>query len=448
MTAFRLELSCCALLLSVTGLHAQVQKSPPGTTAPSDDYTALAQSTTSIALQAAEAKMATQDWAGAVVLLQPLTSQAKPTADALYDLGFCEESLNDTPAATEAYRRAAEADGTAVLPVVALGLLYARSGNLDAATPALEKAVSVKSANATSSAAQAQAYRALARIHLASAPERSRDELLEGLRLSPEQPADVQLSGEIAEALHDDAAAEQAFARVLKATPDDPTAAAQYAHVLQHEGKSTEAHTALQSALQKHPDNAELLTEQAGMLLHEKNISAAIPLLMTLHTTRPADAAATRLLARAYVAQGEPAKADGLFQQLAAAAPGNGDLLSEWADSLIRAKRDAEAEPLLERALAATFSSPSEHAHAAEELAFAASTAHKPETVVRAISIRNSILPMDATSAFLLATAHDTLHHSREAAGYYRQFLELANGKLPDETWQAQQRLLTLSRAK
>ncbi len=447
MTTSRLLL-LCGIFISTSHLPAQVQQLPPGTSVPTDDRSASVPSSTAAALQAAEAKMAAQDWAGAVTLLQPLTSQPRPSADALYDLGFCEESMNNTPAAIKAYQHAAEADGTAVLPRVALGLLYARSGNLAAAEPALREAVSLKQNNAASAAAQAQAYRALARIHLATSPERSRDELLEGLRLSPEMPADVQLSGEIADALHDDAAAETAFARVLKNDPDEPSAAAQYARVLEHEGKPAEAHAAITKALQAHPQDPELLSEQAGMLLHEKNFPAAIPLLETLHRTHPTDTAATRLLARAYAAQGEPAKAEHLFQQLAAADPGNGDLLSQWADSLIRQKRSAEAEPLLERALTGTFSSTAERAHAAEELAFAASTVHKPETVLRAISIRNAILPMDATSAFLLATAHDTLHHSREAAGLYRQFLELANGKFPDEEWQAQQRLTTLSRAK
>jgi len=62
--------------------------------------------------------------------------------------------------------------------------------------------------------------------------------------------------------------------------------------------------------------------------------------------------------------------------------------------------------------------------------------------------MRNAILAMDAPSAFLLATAYDNLHHPREAAGYYRQFLDLAHKNYPDEVWQAKQRLQTLSRAK
>ncbi len=393
--------------------------------------------------------MAKQDWAGAIPLLAKLLTRQPANAEALYDLGFCDDSLNDVEGAKAAYTRALAVDTQNVQAAVGLGLLLARNDDPAGATSALQKAVALKGdGSATSETAKAQGYRALARLQVSSSPEQSRDDLLQALRRAPETLDDVQLSGEIAEALHEDAAAEQAYARVIRATPTDPAAAVQYARVLLRQGKVAPATEVLDTALAAHPDNVALLSEKAGALLQQKDVPAALPLLERLQALQPDNTAVARLRARAYVAQGKWTEADAVFRVLAAADAHDGELMTEWADSLIRQKRDPEAQTLLERALTEQFKTPADKVRAASELAFAASANHQPELVLRAISIRNGISPLDATSAFLLATAHDSLHQSREAAGAYRQFLELANGKFPDEEWQAKQRLQLLSRTR
>jgi hypothetical protein len=47
----------------------------------------------------------------------------------------------------------------------------------------------------------------------------------------------------------------------------------------------------------------------------------------------------------------------------------------------------------------------------------------------------------EATIDFLWATAYDTLHDKKQAVAYYHRFLDSAAGKLPDQEWQARQRL-------
>lgn len=421
---------------------------PPGTSSSADDVAQSAPTRRNMdALAQAEDKILAQDWPGAVALLRPILGNDPKHARALYDLGYCLEPLNDEEGAKRAYEQAAAADTTAVEPRVGLGLMLARQGDATGAAKLLHEAVALPNA-ISAKAAKARAYRALARLDLASAPDKAREDLLAGTRLTDEGSPDLILTGEIAEALHDDASAEQAYARALQINSADAEAQAQYTRVLTREGKFDQAKTTLAAALKEHPQDKDLLSEQAGLLVREKNFTDAIPALQALHTGKPLDLAVTRLLARAYVAAGTPAEANTLFQELLKADAGNGELASEWGDSLIRQKRNAEAEDVLQKALTSQFATREMRAQAASELAFAASANHHPDAVVRAIAIRNEILPMDATSAFLLATAHDTVHHTREAAGYYRQFLELANDKFPDEELQAKQRLQTLSRAK
>ncbi len=445
--SIRLGLASLVFTMGFSKTQAQWQL-PPGTSSSVEDSTAPQNADKNLdGLVAAEKRMQAQDWQGAVTALKPLCAASPRNAHALYDLGFAYEALHDEAAAKQAYEHAIAADPNAVLPLTSLGLLRAREGDAPGSTKLLRQAVALPS-GADNREAQAQAYRALARLDLESAPDRSREELLAAIRLSAETADDVLLGAEIADALHDTSAADQAYRRALTVNPESTEAATHYARLLIQQEKYGEANMLLDSALAKDPDSSILLTEKAGLLVHEKKVVEALPLLQRLHKQEPGNAALTRLLARAFVAVGKSADADVLFQQLHAANPSDGEITAEWADSFIRQKRNREAEALLGPALNGHFSSGQARSHAAEELAFAASAEHDPETVLRAITIRNENLPMDAPSAFLLATAHDTLHHTSQAAGYYRQFLELAQKKYPDEEWQAQQRLQILNRAK
>ena len=59
--------------------------------------------------------------------------------------------------------------------------------------------------------------------------------------------------------------------------------------------------------------------------------------------------------------------------------------------------------------------------------------------------MRANVLPQSPSSLFLAATANDKLHHVKQATDLYRQFLSAANGKFPDEEFEARHRLVTLA---
>ncbi|GAA3764805.1 tetratricopeptide repeat protein [Terriglobus aquaticus] len=444
-----LRRSLGVLCLAVPLSAAAQWQLPPGTSSSADDSSRQANPTSGAngTIATAEKRMEAQDWSGAIQVLRPLVVREPNNAHAQYDLGFALDNGGDAAGAKAAYEAAAKADPTLVSARVSLGLLLARQGDAAAAARWLREATALPD-EAASRPARAQAERALARLDLHSAPEHARDELLAAIRLSSEQRDDIELGGEIAEALQDDAAAEQAYARVLAASPADPDATAAYARVSLREGKIDQADQALQRGLAGHPDNPSLLAGRADLLLRGKKFDEAIPILERLHAADPANEATTLLLARAYVAAGTPDRANELFAALLRTDPKNPTLLVDDADSLIRQKRYAEAAAELERALALQFPTPTAKANAAGRLAFAASASQHPETVLRAVQIRDEILPPDAATTFLLATAHDTLLHTAQAAENYRKFLQLAGSSFPDEVWQAQQRLQVLRRAK
>jgi hypothetical protein len=60
--------------------------------------------------------------------------------------------------------------------------------------------------------------------------------------------------------------------------------------------------------------------------------------------------------------------------------------------------------------------------------------------------MRSRSAPEIPATLFLWATAYDSLHQKEQAAAYYHRFLDAAGGKLPNQEWQARQRLQALGK--
>jgi len=79
------------------------------------------------------------------------------------------------------------------------------------------------------------------------------------------------------------------------------------------------------------------------------------------------------------------------------------------------------------------------------DLAFAANENKNYELTIRALNGRtmlNAELP--AICFFLRASAYDHLRDYKQASLDYHHFLEVANGKYPDQEWQATHRLIAI----
>jgi tetratricopeptide (TPR) repeat protein len=388
-----------------------------------------------------------QDYPTALKLLTTLTEKSPNDPHILYNLAFTQDALDQTTTAEATYRRAITADPTYFDPRLALGLLLARNDRRTEAHAELLKATTLATENP---ALKARAYRALARIdQTANAPAAS-DELLQALKLSSETPDDTLLSGELAEASGDPAAAEAAYRRLLAADPQNHDATAALTHLLLHQQKPDQAETLLTAALVKDPDNPTLNAQLASLYDKQGKPAQALPLAEKLHAAHPSDANITRLLARIYSRDQQYDKSVPLYAALIANSPHDVTLLDDNADALIHLKRFAEAEALLKRAIAnpAAFPSKDDLATAASHLAFTSSANNDPATTLQALTLRATVLPNSPSSLFLEATAHDKLHHTKQATDLYKQFLSVANGQFPDEEWEARHRLLALEHTK
>ena len=456
---FLCKLSNAALAFALaTSAHAQDFSHP--------DEEANPQNAT---IQKANDALASGDLKTALDLLTRLNAESPKNPQVLYDLGITLEALADqqpppTAAAPStaapqltaeaAYRQSIAANPLFPPPHVALGLLLARTGQTAQARSELTTATTIPEIDP---ALKARALRALARIDLHTNATAASSELLDAVRLTPEQPDDILLSAQIAEAAADYPGAERAYRRYLglQQNAEDPQATAGLVHALLAQHNSIEAQTVLNRALARHPGDPTFTAQLAQSYLGSSDpaqTAQAAPLLEKLHAGNPSDANITRLLARVYVETGHPDQADPLYSALIAASGDHPDptLLDARADALIRLHRPAEAEKLLKQALAdpAAFPSRDALADSALHLAFAASEADDPRITLQALALRATVQQPSPASLFLEATANDALHQSSKAAELYKRFLAAANGNLPDQENQARKRISELAHAK
>ncbi len=389
------------------------------------------------AIRHAEDLLEHGDYKAAEPALAQLAARNPKDAHILFDLGFTQEQNNEEQAAAQSYTAAVAADATLAEPRVALGLLQARNGQAVEAHQLLEAAAALPSA---SPALKARALRALARLDQPTRPDQARADLAQAVQLTGEQPGDAELTAILSVGNTNATDAEMTFRRALAQNPADVAAIVELASILQRQNKLAEADALLTPAL---------VAQTATLYAAENKPGEAIELLKQLRASNPqavANPALTRLLAHLYLLSGEAAAAEPLYQTLAGAQQNDPTLLDDLGSTLVREQKFPEAQAVLTKAVAAreAFHDDAAWAEAAGHLAFAASRNHAPEVALQALAARATVLPNSPATLFLEATARDTLHQRKEAERAYRAFLAAANGKLPDEEFEARHRLIAL----
>jgi predicted Zn-dependent protease len=145
-------------------------------------------------------------------------------------------------------------------------------------------------------------------------------------------------------------------------------------------------------------------------------------------------------LAQVYVSAGKYADAEALYRSLLAAQPGDPELHHQYGQTLMKLKKFGDAE---QQFLAALKLKPDWGA-AYGDLAVAANENQDYALAIKALDMRAKFLPEIPVGYFLRATAYDHLKDFHQAAANYHLFLQVANGKYPDQEWQARHRLITI----
>jgi tetratricopeptide (TPR) repeat protein len=419
------------LCLSAFG-HAQTTL-PPGTSNPDEPRQ---QQTLADPLNDAESAIADQHYPAAANQLDVYLSAHPTDARALFDRGYVADAQKQTADAESWYRKAIAADPKQFESRLALG-----PKNDPGAREQLYVAAQLDP-NPPNPVAKAQADRALARLIRSSDPTGARDALVNALQLTPETPDDTLLAAEIAAAAGNSDLAEQAYRRVLDANPNSSGASAGLAHLYMSEKKYTDAQPFVEAALRRDPDDPALNAQLAAILSAQGKQADALALLEKVHQLEPRSASVTGMLADAEFQAGNLDKADALFQQLLAAEPNDASLLDARGQVLIRQQHYDDALASFRKAASAK----PDDVDAWSGIAFADSELHQYADELQALSMRSKFAPDNPTCLFLRATAYDNLHQTQAAADYYHRFLAAAQGKFPDQEWQARHRLIALGK--
>ncbi len=393
----------------------------------------------------AEAAIVRSDWKTAQAKLDVWLVANPGDARALFDAGYVADSENRLDDAEGFYRRAIAANPKSFEAHLSLGLLLAREDKPDEARPELQTATTLDPGEG-GPALKARAWRALAQIDKPkpggdSDPTAASNDLIEALKISPETEDDTLLAASLAEDAGQYDAAEDAYRRVLAKDPKSQPATAALAHLLIARSKYPEAETLLRAALAQFPGDPTL-TAQLATVLAAQDKAEALPLLQQLHDAHPDDPSIARMLAEVRADAGDYAGSDKLYSVLLAAHPDDPELLVAHGQNLIHQLRYVEAYGAFDRA---TQIDPA-NADAWGGLAFAASKTERPQATLHALAMRSQIVPENASTYWLWAISYDKLRQKQQAIAYYKRFLDAAQGKFPNEQWQAQQRLELLSK--
>jgi tetratricopeptide (TPR) repeat protein len=386
----------------------------------------------------AEVAIEKRDYAAAEPLLRKVVEKDSTSYVAWFDLGFVENALGKVDESIAAYRKSVAAKPDVFESNLNLGLQLAKTSQPDAET-FLRAATRLKP---TSYAAEGQ-YRAW--LSLAQAIEKARPEEAlaayhQAATLQPKEADPHLYAGEILEQENKFAEAEEEYKQALGLDSGSSDAVMGLANIYMRGRRFPEAEDYLRKLLVGHADSAQLHVQLGRVLAAEGKTDAAIAELQAGINVRPEDEVVRRELADLYASSGKNDLAEAAYRTLLAGHPNDGELHRRLGEALLAQKNFPEAE---KQFIDAVKLKP-DLGEAYGGLAFAAGENKNFALTVRALDARAKFLPETAITYFMRASAYDHLKDFKHAAANYHLFLKSANGKYPDQEWQAKHRLIAI----
>ena len=188
------------------------------------------------------------------------------------------------------------------------------------------------------------------------------------------------------------------------------------------------------------PDDPAAHVQLGRVLAAENKNDAAILELQTGVKLAPADLSVQRDLAEVYSTLGKNDLAEAVYRGLITSLPSDAELHRNLGHALVLQKKFPEAQ---KEFLSAVNLKP-DFGEAYGDLAFAAGENKDYALAIKALDARAKFLPEIPITYFLRASAYDHLKNFKPAAANYHLFLNTANGKYPDQEWQAKHRLIAI----
>ncbi|HTT24310.1 MAG TPA: tetratricopeptide repeat protein [Candidatus Sulfotelmatobacter sp.] len=389
-------------------------------------------------LSRAEELLQKRDYDGAEPLLRKAIADDPENYVAWFDLGFLENAIGRTDDSIAAYRKSVAANPDVFESNLNLGLQLAKSGQPDA-EQFLRAATQLKPTSHVAEG-QARAWISLAHLIEASKPDEALAAYRQAAALQPKDPEAHLSAGFLLEKQNRFADAETEYKQALAIDPTSSDAITGLANIYMRGHCFPEAATELRKLTAAHPDSAPAHVQLGRVLAADGKNDEAITELETAAKLAPLDLSVQRELADLYTTAGKNELAEAQYRALLAAHTDDADLHHELGKALLRQKKynDAQEEFLTTVKLKPGMG------EAYGDLAFAASQNKDYVLTLKALDARAKLLSEIPITYFLRASACDHLHDVKQAVANYHLFLQVANGKYPDQEWQAKHRLIAI----
>jgi tetratricopeptide (TPR) repeat protein len=379
-----------------------------------------------------------QNYAEAEPLLRKVVTDDSANYVAWFDLGFTENALGKMEESIGAYRKSVAAKPDVFESNLNLGLQLAKRGQPDAEQ--FLRAATQLTPTSHVAEGKARAWISLAHLLEPSKPDEALAAYHEAATLQPKDPEPHLSAGLIFEKQKKFSDAEAEYKQALNLAPGSADAATGLANLYMESRRFPEAEAALRKVVAARPDDAAAHIQLGRVLAAEGKNDDALAELGTATNLAPADVSVQRELADLYAEAGKNEQAASAYRALLAAHPNDAELHRSLGQSLLRAKKYADAQ----QEFLTTVKLKPDLAAAYGDLAFAASENKDYVLTLKALDVRVKYLPEVPITYFLRATAYDNLRNVKLAVTNYHLFLDAAQGKYPEQEWQAKHRLIAL----
>jgi tetratricopeptide (TPR) repeat protein len=389
-------------------------------------------------LREADSAIDKKDYATAELLLHKLVEREPSNYVGWFDLGFVENALGKTDDSIAAYRKSVAAKPDVFESNLNLGLQLAKTRQPDAAT-FLQAATHLKPTSHVEEGLY-RAWLALGRITEKSNPEEALNAYRQATSIQPKEAEPHLCIGQILERGNKFAEAESEYKQALAFDPHSSDALVGLANVYMRARRFPEAEEYLRKLVVDQPDSAAVHIQLGRVLAAEGKTEEAVTELRAGIKSAPGDEEAEREVARLYIKTGKNDLAEAAYRRLVAVHAGDAELYRQLGETLLLEKKFPEAQ---QEFMTAVKLKP-DLGEAYGGLAFAAGENQDYALALRALDARSKLLPDGPIVYFLRGSAYDHLRDYKKAATNYRLFLNAAQGKYPDQEWQAKHRLIAI----
>ncbi len=428
------NLIACTLVLALVGpLVAQSKPSKAPTRRPKA-HMGESEAEFKKAVEAAQAR----DFATAEPLLKKAADEDPKNYQAWFYLGYVYNETNRADLALIAYHKAVELQPGVIESNLNLGVLLAQQGSSDAGRY-LRAAAKLKPTPEQTETI-AKVWMLLASKLKKDDPAGAVDAYQTVADLHPKDPTPLIELGQMLESRKDLTGAEKAYKQALARDPASGDVLAVLSNIYMQTDRLPEAEQALTAFLKVNPASVNGHLQLGRVLRKEqKTVEASAEFEKALEL-KPGDEDTLKELAAVQLANKNYSAAEATLRNVLAKHPQDAQLHFLLANTLSRASKFQEAQDEYWQAIKLK----PDWGEAYGEFAVAASQNKDYGRAIQALNARAKFLPETPGTYFLRATCYDHLRAYKEATQQYKQFLQVADGKFPDQEFEARHRLIAI----